>query len=885
MPLSRGTRLGTYEVLAPIGAGGMGEVWRARDTKLARDVAVKVLPDHLSDDPRALARFENEAKAVAALSHPHILSIFDFGTSEGISYVVMELLEGETLRVLLARGPLPLRKALEIASQLADALAAAHEKEIVHRDVKPENVVVTKDGRAKLLDFGLARQDPTFRSGDDSRSPTLTRNTDPGAIVGTVAYMSPEQAQGLPAGFRSDQFSLGTVLYEMLTGRRPFHGPSSAETLTAIIRADHEPIGGVVPAPVRWIVDRLLAKDPADRYAATRDLARDLETCRLRLSEATTSAVDESAAKSAAKAGRRGAWLAAGTVALLCAVVGAYRLGSVRGDAKRSSAAVPKLVQLTWEAGAEGQPSISPDGGSFLYVAGPPGNSDIFVRRVGGETATNLTKSFGGSDARPAYSPDGRSIAFWSEREGGGIFVMGATGESPRRLTDVGVGPRWSPGGGEIVYTIKGAEASAAEIWIVDVATGAKRKVYDGNGIDPTWSPGGKRIAFHQRPLGDALGQRESLSTIPVAGGTPREVLEIPGSLASEPYWAGEWLYFVSAAGGSPNVWRVRVDESSGERIGAAEPVITTELSYHPASTPDGRRLVCDFLRLSNKLERYAFDPIKGRLLGEAKEVLSISRQMDLAAVSPDARWLAVVLFEHDGGQDLLLVRADTGETRRMTNDSLREDYFVWAPDSSRLYFAVARGGVSETWSIHSDGSGRELVVPRVGDEGVKPAWASPDGRTLYVRVGTAERLHTVDLGLPLERRSPVPLPRPESGGEFDVASGSPDGQWLVGYPTRVSSGVRRPLLLYDVRRRTYETLAELEANRPCAFLPDSRRILLHRLGRLEILDRVTRKMTPAGDVSSHTGEIGVSADGRSLFTMSGSWDGDIWMLDYGKER
>ncbi len=224
MPLAPGTRLGPYEVLAPLGAGGMGEVWRARDTKLARDVALKVLPDHLADDPKALARFENEAKAVAALSHPHILAIHDFGRIDGVSFVVTELLEGETLRAALLRGPLPLRKALDVAAQLADALAAAHEKEIVHRDVKPENVILTKDGRAKLLDFGLAHHDTAFRSGDDTHSPTVSRNTDPGTILGTVAYMSPEQAQGHPAGYRSDQFSLGVVLYEMLSGKRPFHG-------------------------------------------------------------------------------------------------------------------------------------------------------------------------------------------------------------------------------------------------------------------------------------------------------------------------------------------------------------------------------------------------------------------------------------------------------------------------------------------------------------------------------------------------------------------------------------------------------------------------------------------------------------------------------------
>ncbi len=360
MTLVPGKRLGPYEVLAPLGAGGMGEVWRARDTRLAREVALKVLPDHLSDDPKALARFESEAKAVAALSHPHILAIHDFGRIDGVSYVVTELLEGDTLRVPLLRGPLPLRKALDVAAQLADALAAAHEKGIVHRDVKPENVFLSKDGRAKLLDFGLARHDAAFRSGEDSHAPTVTRNTDPGAVVGTISYMSPEQARGLPVGIGSDQFSLGVVLYEMLTGKRPFHGPSSAETLTAIIRAEPEPLGANVPAPVRWILDRLLAKDPADRYAATRDLARDLENCRSHLSEAAANVSSVSPARGSRRAP---ALIAGGLVALAC-LSAALLL-----PRRLSPTAPPPFHKLTFGKGAVGAARFTPDGFSVLYTA------------------------------------------------------------------------------------------------------------------------------------------------------------------------------------------------------------------------------------------------------------------------------------------------------------------------------------------------------------------------------------------------------------------------------------------------------------------------------------------------------------------------------------
>ncbi len=292
MTLSPGTRLGPYEVLSPLGAGGMGEVYRARDTRLGRDVAVKVLPEELSDHPKALARFESEAKAVAALSHPGFLALFDVGESGGVRYAVTELLEGETLRSLFSRGPLPVRRALEISGEVASALAAAHEKGVVHRDVKPENLFLTRDGHAKVLDFGLARSAAGPESGSDTHSPTAAAVlTSAGAVVGTASYLSPEQARGEPVDFRTDQFSLGIVLYEMLSGVRPFARETAAETMAAIIREEAEPLSSLapkVPAPVRWLVDRLLAKDAHGRYASTSDLARELTILATRLSEATS---------------------------------------------------------------------------------------------------------------------------------------------------------------------------------------------------------------------------------------------------------------------------------------------------------------------------------------------------------------------------------------------------------------------------------------------------------------------------------------------------------------------------------------------------------------------------------------------------------------------
>jgi serine/threonine protein kinase len=263
----------------------MGEVYRARDTRLGREAAVKVLPSAVSGDPSRLKRFEKEARAASALNHPNIVTIYEIGSAEGVEYIAMELVSGRTLRDLLVPGPLRARRALALATPLAEGLAAAHEAGIVHRDLKPENVMVTKDGVVKILDFGLAKLVPTVGSGEESL-PTVSR-TEPGGLLGTVSYMSPEQASGQPADFRSDQFSFGTIVYEIVTGRKAFHRATAVDTLAAILHEEPEPLATAspeIPVPLRWAVERCLPKDPAERYASTRDLARDLAALRSHVS-------------------------------------------------------------------------------------------------------------------------------------------------------------------------------------------------------------------------------------------------------------------------------------------------------------------------------------------------------------------------------------------------------------------------------------------------------------------------------------------------------------------------------------------------------------------------------------------------------------------------
>jgi len=410
--LVAGSTLGPYKIIAPIGSGGMGEVYRARDTRLSRDVALKVIHAEVAREPERIKRFEQEARAAGALSHPNICAIYDLGTFEGSPFVVMELLEGESLRAKLEAGPVPVRKALDYIAQAARGLAVAHEKGIVHRDLKPENLFVTKDGRLKVLDFGLAKRDVAAGDGSETSSPTAARPTEPGAVLGTVGYMSPEQVRGQAADARSDLFSLGTVLYEMLSGQRAFARETSAETMTAILREEPPDLATTVeglPPSLARIVGHCLEKRPEERFQSARDLAFDLSS----LSDSQVR--HERVAETTPKRRFRPHAITAALV-LLGALLGLAggRLSKGAGAPSTAKATTASFVQLTDQPGVEQDPSLSPDGKSVVYAAQPGGNLDVFLLRVGGRNPQNLTADSPADDHQPAFSPDGERIAFRS---------------------------------------------------------------------------------------------------------------------------------------------------------------------------------------------------------------------------------------------------------------------------------------------------------------------------------------------------------------------------------------------------------------------------------------------------------------------------------------
>ncbi|HRY45739.1 MAG TPA: hypothetical protein P5164_17550, partial [Thermoanaerobaculia bacterium] len=629
-----------------------------------------------------------------------------------------------------------------------------------------------------------------------------------------------------------------------------------------------------------------------ERWDSTRDLARDLAIWGHRGAE-RSSATGAAAGADAGipRTSRRTRILLAsfGALAVVTALVGGFQAGRKFEGSKRPDATSPgRLTQLTWEPGMELEPCISADGGSFVYDAGPPGNRDIFFRRVGGENPVNLTRDHTGNDIRPALSPDGSTIAFRSERDGGGIFLMGASGESPRRLTDFGYDPAFSPDGKEIVFatgTATGFSGDRSVLWIADVATGKTRKLFDGGGAFPTWSPSGIRIAFEQADRGTSLGGRRTLSTIPASGGAPTPVVELPSTMASCPDWSLTGITFDTSVAGQTNVWRIEVDEATGSPLGEEQPVLVSPAeSLRSSSTRDGRRMLFMTWEGANSIDRFDFDPVKGQLVGERETVASGPRELRPNGLSPDGQWLATLFLERGGRKDIVLLRVGTGETRRLTDDPPQKDFLRWAPDGSKLYFGVAPEGLNEVWSIRPDGSGRQCEIRAPKEGGVSPSVVSPDGRTLYVDVGKEVRPHRVDLIVPPERRSLVPMPRLPDGRHFDTQQLSPDGRWLVGR-SRAPAGdlVRDPLYLFDVERETYAALPSQPGASVLGWLPDSRRLLLAVGGELRILDRVTRNVSPAGlpGAGRFTAAPRLTRDGRSIYGFRQRNEGDIWMIDF----
>ena len=751
MTLAAGARLGSYEIRGLLGAGGMGEVYRARDVKLSREVAIKVLPPELAGDARRLERFEKEARTASALSHPNIVTVYDIGAIDGTSYIAMELVEGRTLRDLLATGPVPLKKLLSIGAQAADGLAKAHAAGIVHRDLKPENLMVTRDGFVKILDFGLVKLMQTGLHPSGTEPATVTRVTEAGTVLGTVGYMSPEQASGEPVDFRSDQFSLGSILYEMASGKRAFERPTPAQTLSAIIDSEPEPLAESapkVPTNLLWVVERCLAKDPEDRYGSTKDLARDLATLRDRSSGAPSASGVSPPERRRLRISRA----VLGATALAVAGLAAFAfLAGTRVQARRDrEAPPPKRTTLTFRQGFVTGARFASDGQTIVYSACWDGKPcELFTTRVGS------------TEYRPLGIPDGVLLAASSTGEL--AVLLGCTsaqclgvlarvplaGGAPREIVDGVVSADWSPDGKDLAASFSGhVEYPLGKV----VHEAAPRGFISFVRV----SPDGRHVAFLDFP------RRESdRGILTVVDRTGKKVLAIEGARLGPILWSptGEEVFFTrfegreirgaSLSGRTRAVsWVPGLDDVSSQGLfldtgklsenyrGVIRGLVPGEreernLSWLGRSvvadlSSDGKQLLLfEETRSPDAAEEEVFTTFLRKTDGSDAVRLGQGRAL---ALSPDRAWALVVRSNPES--HLVLLPTGAGEPRRLEGGGLMYRRARFFPDGERILFN-ADEQLGEVRSYVQDLEGGP---PKVLDRDALIMIVSPDGRSFAGR-------------------------------------------------------------------------------------------------------------------------------------------------------
>ncbi len=744
MVIGAGQQLLHYRLIEKIGEGGMGVVWKAEDTKLQRSVALKVLPEAMAADPDRRARFDREARAVAALNHPNIVTLYSVeaaspSTGSGlVHFITMELVEGRTLTQLLPRNGFPLNRLLEIAVPLADAVSRAHRAGITHRDLKPDNIMVDGEGRLRVLDFGLAKLQEPARTTQDTQAATVTSDTAAGRVFGTVAYMSPEQAEGKDVDSRSDIFSLGTILYEMASGERPFRGDTTMSTIGAIRKDEPSSVTALKPSLPRHagrIIRRCLAKDPDRRYQTALDLRNELEELKIEVDSGMHAAGSRPASNRSAWSTRRSIVLGAAAV-LAVAVLFQIRQW-IRGspDAEISYAAVP----LTAEIGLEAWPNWSPEGEFIAFSQVRHGSYDIMVKPVAGGEA-EVRADGPGDEQGPRWSPDGRYLAYMSSSEPGdtSVYLVPAHGGTPRRLIATGLDTLadWPPWGDRpwardsrtLLVSRRMSDLRRRAIYRVDRDSGAAEQLsFPPEGSDDTqatYSFDGQRIAFER---GGLTGSQ--LMMMPAAGGDP-EPLQTD---ASKPAFRPDGRHLLLLSGTPANLWELDLETRTLIQV-----------------TSESRHQVFSFsVSAANRIAYQAFwhDTflfVVDVTTGERRQLTWHAGDNYGARFSPDGGTIAY-LSARTGNEEVFLYHLDGGPETQVTDDPSRDVLLDWSPDGRELLVLSSReDDRPKLFIVNRDGGNWRLLVDQPIPADPPSRW-SPDGKRIaYIVAGETFSLWTI---------------------------------------------------------------------------------------------------------------------------------------------
>ncbi len=773
--LQAGTQLKHYELIAPLGAGGMGEVWLARDTQLERKVALKLLPSQFTQNPERLQRFHREARAASALNHPNIITIYEIGMAERLHFIVTEYIDGVTLRQRIVEGQLSLRETLAIVRQMADALDTAHQANIIHRDIKPENVMIRRDGLVKVLDFGLARINE-MHSGENAPAIRISSMTNPGVVMGTPRYMSPEQARGLKVDERTDVFSLGVVFYEMLAGSPPFAGATEAEIYAALLEKEPLPLSKFtpeIPAELETIIRRLLAKDRDERYETVRAFTDDLDqlsalpsnnSAELRMPsmrgqgtgglrkdtnergpQTTLPNLSQASVQSTGLNRTRPGWLVAALVIVALLSFGVWRWMVGTGHSPQSAAAT--FTPLIGEPGAKDHPVFSPDETriAFTWDGGKKAERDIYVKVIGADGPPLRLTTAPEDDANPVWTTDGKYVVFVrsmpnsNEKRRSDVIRVPALGGPEQKLGETNSTAEWSPDGKMLAVTRhpEWSELPAGEagggVFLITPETGQYTRLtvtpQDTRDIFPRFSPDGKHLAFIRGPE----PTKTWIWVVPVNGGEPRPITTENNRIDGLA-WTGDSraIVFAGTWKGMRGLWKIAVGGSTPERVAVPgrEPV-SLDIS------PRGDKLVwTEGATPQSNLWLYrgggfAGRGVPGKFDAPTKMPSSSIYEDGSPDFSPDGQRL-VFSSSRTGGYELWLSDADGNNAMRLTTQGGPTGSPRWSPDGKWIAFDSQIGGDGNIYVMSADGGPWRRLTPESTAETV-PAW-SRDGQWIYFK-------------------------------------------------------------------------------------------------------------------------------------------------------